>query len=717
MLPAARCRKVFLVVVVLSLGGATAPTPAGNVYWMNTSGGNWSNPANWSPQMVPGPGDTASIIFSTGSPYSVTLDVDVTVDVLSVNNAGVTVSAVGRTITVNGSAMIGSGTVILRDSTWTGSATVQTSATLIAQRSSTFTVPIQVTPTGDFIVETFGTPSTRVTAEQGIVNHGEVIVRTSGYETITSTLAIPLPALLDNESDGTVRFAGGSLKEAGLRRIEAVLENEGLVSIEAYGASYLHNPSSQPHVNRGQILVPGAGTGNGEKKLRFTSAIPGSTVFINEGTIDCEANYWSCILEEEAQIVNAGAIRDVVFVSNSTVEIQTAPGGPPTDLKINLLDSVVRFAAGAQPSGVIYVTGNSTLEFEDPANARIPAGLTISANTSFLFSDYDTSLEYNGGDLVNEGELVVATGTVRDATLRINGILTNELGAILRLSALIEESPSPLLDATVINHGIVLVNEGVWLGPEGGQHVNSETGFMLFHNHLTMKDPLGTRSFINQGYIELQGQGGRLILPAFADNRGEVVLFDRAEIVVVSGCLFTNQEYATINHFFTGTPNPAIDYSFLRVQPGGRFLGLGVVNARVAHDGGTISPGLPTLESTGELRFKWDYSQKNGATLAIAVRGLGQGTGYDWIPVETDVELLGGLSVRTDPAFNPCPGDFFKILTWNGERTHAFDGGYTGLLASNGYNYIPVFDDILKEFRLKVSSTAQRVCEKGYSCR
>jgi hypothetical protein len=48
-----------------------------DVYWVNTAGGNWSNPANWSTAALPGPSDNVFII-SNGT-YTVGLDVAATV--------------------------------------------------------------------------------------------------------------------------------------------------------------------------------------------------------------------------------------------------------------------------------------------------------------------------------------------------------------------------------------------------------------------------------------------------------------------------------------------------------------------------------------------------------------------------------------------------------------------------------------------------------------
>jgi hypothetical protein len=74
------------------------------ITWINTSGGNWSNPNNWSPSQVPGPTDQA--VISEAGNYSVSLDVNATVAELDLGAsvAGTTQTFLtgGQTLTVNG---------------------------------------------------------------------------------------------------------------------------------------------------------------------------------------------------------------------------------------------------------------------------------------------------------------------------------------------------------------------------------------------------------------------------------------------------------------------------------------------------------------------------------------------------------------------------------------------------------------------------------------
>ena len=63
---AVRCFSLLLV--------ATTTMPAATIIWTNTAGGTWNTAANWSPNIVPGAGDTANI--TTPGTYSVALNVN-----------------------------------------------------------------------------------------------------------------------------------------------------------------------------------------------------------------------------------------------------------------------------------------------------------------------------------------------------------------------------------------------------------------------------------------------------------------------------------------------------------------------------------------------------------------------------------------------------------------------------------------------------------------
>ncbi|HTL16317.1 MAG TPA: hypothetical protein VL793_03720, partial [Patescibacteria group bacterium] len=108
-------RLLLLIVALFS----ALPLRADNITWTNGSDGDWSIAANWNPNLVPGPSDTAtlalSVTVSVNSPAAV---------------GGLTLSAGtlagGATLTVNSNMTWSGGTL-----TGTGGLTIRSGATLV----------------------------------------------------------------------------------------------------------------------------------------------------------------------------------------------------------------------------------------------------------------------------------------------------------------------------------------------------------------------------------------------------------------------------------------------------------------------------------------------------------------------------------------------------------------------------------------------------------
>jgi len=118
--------KTALCRLLLAMAGAAAviisPAGAATISWTNTSGGNWSAPANWSPNHAPGSGDDA-VITANGS-YTVTLDTSPTLDSLTLGGSSgqQTLSTAGNTLTLtNASGVSHNGVLALSGGTLAGS--------------------------------------------------------------------------------------------------------------------------------------------------------------------------------------------------------------------------------------------------------------------------------------------------------------------------------------------------------------------------------------------------------------------------------------------------------------------------------------------------------------------------------------------------------------------------------------------------------------------
>ena len=104
-----RSRRAFSGLAFLLLSCLLAgPGRAAQITWTNTAGGNWSSPANWSPNQLPAATDTA-VITNDGN-YTVTMDVSPAVAglVVGATTGGKTQTllANGQTLTLNGQVTV-----------------------------------------------------------------------------------------------------------------------------------------------------------------------------------------------------------------------------------------------------------------------------------------------------------------------------------------------------------------------------------------------------------------------------------------------------------------------------------------------------------------------------------------------------------------------------------------------------------------------------------
>src|SRR5262249_36599967 len=105
--------------------------------WINTSGGNWSNAANWSKGTVPVPSESVAVTLA-GS-YTVNLDTTFTGSFLLVggNSGSQTLALSGRTLTINGGLTVtGTGTFSATSSSLAGAGPVLNKATLLLKSST-----------------------------------------------------------------------------------------------------------------------------------------------------------------------------------------------------------------------------------------------------------------------------------------------------------------------------------------------------------------------------------------------------------------------------------------------------------------------------------------------------------------------------------------------------------------------------------------------------
>src|SRR5689334_7122189 len=97
-------KSIIALLLLLVLGHNLANSAP--ITWTNTSGGNWNDATNWSPNHVPGSSDDA-IITASGT-YTVTLDISPTVNSLMLggNSGQQTLNTSNNNLTLNNASAV-----------------------------------------------------------------------------------------------------------------------------------------------------------------------------------------------------------------------------------------------------------------------------------------------------------------------------------------------------------------------------------------------------------------------------------------------------------------------------------------------------------------------------------------------------------------------------------------------------------------------------------
>ncbi|KPK84243.1 MAG: hypothetical protein AMJ81_06195 [Phycisphaerae bacterium SM23_33] len=113
--------------LIVALAATAAPAADANSYWTDAAGGDWNDNANWDTASYPDNGNggvatyAAFIDLVSGSPYSVTLNTNITIEAFTLDSSAATLNHTGGTFTVTDTADLLAGTYSLAGGTINGS--------------------------------------------------------------------------------------------------------------------------------------------------------------------------------------------------------------------------------------------------------------------------------------------------------------------------------------------------------------------------------------------------------------------------------------------------------------------------------------------------------------------------------------------------------------------------------------------------------------------
>ncbi len=230
-----RAGRNALALLAGALGLAAAPAWAATINWTNTSGGDWSVAANWSPNQVPGAADDAAI--SAAGTYTVTITADESVNTLSLGggaSGAQTLNLSGGTFTLNAAStgnaqavfnisngtLAGAGALVLAGPlTWSGG----TISGVVQCNGGTFS----------------GTPS---------LNGGQVVNR--GTVSWTASLSTYNGSILSNAATGIINVTANYLELNGGGN---TFNNAGQLNVSVPGTAYIIDTFT----NTGTVAVTG----------------------------------------------------------------------------------------------------------------------------------------------------------------------------------------------------------------------------------------------------------------------------------------------------------------------------------------------------------------------------------------------------------------------------------------------------------------------------
>jgi len=412
---------------------------AATITWTNPLGGNWSNASNWSPNQVPGPGDTA--IITNNGIFTVTLDVNANVSALALGGSSGSQTFVisGNTLTLNsssafgtngifnlsGGALTGTGNLAINGPfNWTGGTISDTGGVTLNGTST-------LTGNGTFILSNGSV----------LANSGNLTWSGGSFGVGTSTITNLPGAIFNITGNGNFVNYGGN----------NIFGNAGLVQFTGLTGTFNTAPvvlinAGDVQVLSGTINLSSGGTASGSFELAtnttllFTanytlntgSSVTGlGTVNFNGGTINLDGTYNTTgtnLLTGATVNFNIGATVNLdgltILNGNLAGNLPVAVNGP-----FNWTGGTIADTGGVTLNGTSTLAGNGTFILNNGsvlANSgnltwsggsfglgtatitNLPSGtFNITGNVNFV--NYGGNSQFGNAGLV---ERTVGTGTV-----------------------------------------------------------------------------------------------------------------------------------------------------------------------------------------------------------------------------------------------------------------------------------------------------------------
>ncbi len=707
---------------VLLLPLFAAPLAAQTHSWTNGVGGNWDLGSNWSTGTVPnGPGDSPGITLTGPGPYTVTMNLDVTMNDFNFAPSNGTLLVSGRTVTMNGSGSLAPAAASLlqmRSSTWTGTGTLTNQSTIEARGASRFERLMNIGTLNSLGSATNGTGS--LTLDNIVVNSGDIFIDSidGGF---SSNLIISPGGRLDNT--GNLEFRTGS---GGARTFTGALRNTNTVTfgesvsintgpLELFGGTFTITPTHVLTLNSGIDVNLQSGVLQIDGQLIHNSGaftMTGGDMFgmanLRSGSLDLNAAGTALFQMEGSTTLTGNAAAAQELRVRGSAAAGTGSMTIPNDINNDGIMSMSSQDGGfsssiSMGSGMTFTNRNAFTVGEGTGGARTFTGALL--NQGSLTMERSTSM--NTGPFTNQGTWTIqpsATMTMNSGidfvqesgTLAVDGQLIHNSGTNSYIGGSITGTPEFRSGSHIFDPAFSTAFTPIWAGsatllsdipaattvrmlgqPATGNGVLNSASDRTLSGALQMESEGGGFSaswagsgttLTNQGTLSiLIGAGGPRTFTGSLDNQSTVDVF--ANTTFNTGVL-NNDGSWTVDSSSTMTINGAQGFT----QSGGTLAVDGAIiqNSGPANFfGGTVT-GTPSLRN---IALSLGPAFNTAATFEL--RGSGQL--LTDAPATTDLTLLGTASNGTQTL--TLPGDTTMAGT---TALTSVDGGFASNLTVNG---------------------------------
>ena len=512
-----RLLRVFSLMALLCTAGSAAR--AATFVWTNTTGGNWSNPTNWSPNMVPGQlnstNNTDDVFITNWSSYTITFDVGDTNSFWGVHSITLgnfqQLAIQNRTTLQTTSLDVTNGAILnnLR-STIRGPVTIRATSQLVTSIGSYYG-PVTIAGAATVASDAFYQPLT---------------INTGGTVTMTA----------DTTQYGAMTIYGQFNISSGYFYLAGPLTNSG--TIQFYNTSYGGNAinilnDGTTNFQGGLVNLPGGTINLNNAYYHGIQGLYGQEYFVNRGVLTCtnsgtinvpvfdntggRVTNWSGALDL-GKFTNVftgtyfAAAGSGIGLSGGTAAAPLAPGnilpfyGSGTYsflsgylLLTNDVIPVLRLSSGNLQLGPNFQGGaitNLTFDSMSLTNTTLPLTgiMTVTGSTAAIWGN----LTVAGGSLLN-----LISGTVHGTvTVAANGTVTSTTGSFagdcsLTVLGTLNGAGGTSLSGTTTNFNTINLSGFTYVG----KLVNAPGGVINILTNLTVQGSTPGSALINNGSI------------------------------------------------------------------------------------------------------------------------------------------------------------------------------------------------------------------------